>query len=112
MRAVGEKSLGEAVVSELTSPHALHSCVRLNKLFVSTSKFQTTVGAVCPGGPKVTRDLEGKRLGPVTASPPTCISIQNFRGNVLKLLCVFFNVATVATQTYSGAAGSHGSNQA
>lgn len=45
MRGVGEESLGETVVSEAYSLSAPHSCVRLNKLLVSTSESQTTKGS-------------------------------------------------------------------
>lgn len=74
---VGENLLGKQWSVRLASPYALHSCVRLNKLFVLTSQSQTTEVEQFILEALRQRDLE---VGAVIAVPPTHISIQNLQG--------------------------------
>lgn len=81
---------GEQWSVRLTSPSALHSWVRLNKLLVSTSESQTTEGSSSSWGSQGDGAPRIKRYGlSVTASPPTRIPIKPCRANVPKLHVCF-----------------------
>lgn len=115
MKGVGEKSLGEGrltVVSEdYFSICSSFTCKAEQTLWLQ-KRFPNHKGTVSPGGPKVTRDLEARRLGPSQPFLPLTFPSKTCRRNVPKLLvCFALMWPECGHPGYSGTAGACGSDE-